>query len=171
MAQSGLLDAIVCIEHVFYYRSREERPTMTARCQTPRCGRYVQAGAARCAKHETSEAEGPPRDERVTRRVEFLERLEKGEYAALFDENMSRVIVQAAQAMKERGPDDEIGALRFVMAKLLAEEDDPAKLASSVARVVTAAMQAARASRAIGGETAEGLTGALTQILAELDEG
>jgi hypothetical protein len=110
-------------------------------------------------------------DAQEQRRQAFLERLEKGEYAALFDENVSRVIAQAAQAMQERGPDDEIGALRFVMARLLAEERDATKLASSVTRVVTAAVQAARTRRAIGGETAEGLTSALTQILVELDEG
>lgn len=143
---------------------------MTHRCQAPRCGRYVRIGAAHCDKHDETEPAGMT-DEQEQRRQAFLERLEKGEYAALFDENLSRVIAQAAQAMKERGPDDEIGALRFVMARLLAEEPDVTKLASSVTRVVTAAMQAARTGRTIGGETAEGLTGALTQILAELDEG
>jgi len=38
------------------------------------------------------------------------------------------------------------------MARLKAEEPDAAKLAASVTRVVTAAVQAARARRAIGGE-------------------
>lgn len=143
----------------------------THRCEAPGCGRFVHAGTTHCRRHdETGEARGSP-DPQETRRLAFLERLEQGEYAALFDENVSRVIAQAAQAMRERGPDDEIGALRFVMARLLAEEDDPAKLASSVTRVVTAAIQAARTRRAIGGDTAESLTGALTQILAELDEG
>ncbi len=143
----------------------------TNRCRASRCGRYVRAGAVHCPKHEERTEESDRPDPAAERRLEFLERLEQGEYAALFDENVGRVIAQAAQAMRERGPDDEIGALRFVMAKLLAEENDPAKLASSVTRVVTAAMQAARTGRAIGGESAEGLTSALTQILAELDEG
>ena len=122
----------------------------TNRCRASRCGRYVRAGAVHCPKHEERTEESDRPDPAAERRLEFLERLEQGEYAALFDE---------------------IGALRFVMAKLLAEENDPAKLASSVTRVVTAAMQAARTGRAIGGESAEGLTSALTQILAELDEG
>lgn len=145
---------------------------MTAhRCRTPRCGRYVRAGAAHCDRHEDREHDAGLPDEREKRRLAFLKRLEQGEYAALFDDNVSRVIAQAAQAMKDHGPDDEIGALRFVLARLLAEEVDPTKLATSVTRVVTAAMQAARTRRAIGGETAEGLTSALTHILAELDEG
>jgi uncharacterized Zn finger protein (UPF0148 family) len=145
---------------------------MTAhRCQAPGCGRFVRAGATLCRKHETDAIDDAPLDAREQRRLAFLERLETGEYAALFDDNLRRVITQAAQAMKEHGPDDEIGALRFVMARLMAEEVDPTKLATSVTRVVTAAVQAARARRAIGGEAAEGLTSALTQILVELDEG
>ncbi len=76
-----------------------------------------------------------------------------------------------AQAAAERSLADEIGALRFVLARLLAEEQgqDAAKLAASVARVAGVAVQAARAQRAIGGELADGLTEALTQILAEFD--
>jgi hypothetical protein len=145
---------------------------MTAhRCQNPRCGRYVRAEDAQYPQHDAREASDPPTDEKTERRLAFLERLETGEYAALFDDNLRRVIAQAAERMREHGPDDEIGTLRVVMARLMAEEQDPAKLAASVTRVVTAAVQAARARRAIGGDTAEGLTNALTQILAELDDG
>ena len=148
---------------------------MTAhRCQAPRCGRYAQTGARYCGMHKASETTGSPPDQmdKVTEtRLAFLKRLEQGEYAALFEENLGRVIAQAAQAMQERGPDDEIGALRFVLARLLAEEQDPAKLAASVTRVASAVVQAARAQRAISGDAAEGLTSALTQILTELDEG
>jgi hypothetical protein len=99
---------------------------------------------------------------------EFRRRLEDGDYRGLYDRRLSGVIAQAAA---ERSLDDEIGALRFVLARLLAEEQeqDAAKLAASVARVVGVAVQAARAQRAIGGELADGLTEALTQILAEFD--
>lgn len=141
------------------------------RCEAPRCGRFVHAGASRCNTHEGRGTGETPPDGRTERRLAFLERLERGEYAALFDDNLSRVIEQAARKMQEHGPDDEIGALRFVLARLLAEEHDPVKLASGVTRVASAAVQAARAQRAISGESAEGLTSALTQILAELDEG
>ena len=98
----------------------------------------------------------------------FRRRLEAGDYRGLYDRRLSGVIAQAAS---ERSLDDEIGALRFVLARLLAEEQeqDAAKLAASVARVVGVAVQAARAQRAIGGELADGLTEALTQILAEFD--
>jgi hypothetical protein len=143
----------------------------TNRCRAPGCGRFAATGADYCRRHEDRSTDDTRAGAREALRLAFLERLEKGEYAALFETNLSQVIAQAAKAMKERGPDDEIGALRFVMARLLAEEDDPAKLASGVTRVVTAAIQAARTQRTIGGETAEGLTSALTHILAELDEG
>jgi hypothetical protein len=145
---------------------------MTAQhCTAPGCGRFVRAGATLCRKHDTSVTGDTPPDDRTERRLAFLERLERGEYAALFDENLSRVIEQAARKMQEHGPGDEIGALRFVLARLLAEEQDAAKLAASVTRVASAAVQAARAQRTISGESADGLTSALTQILVELDEG
>jgi hypothetical protein len=121
--------------------------------------------------HDASSAGDATPDPLTERRLAFLERLERGEYAELFEENLSQVIAQAAKRMQERGPDDEIGALRFVLARLLAEEEDAVKLASGVTRVASAAVHAARAQRAISGESAEGLTSALTQILAELDEG
>lgn len=144
---------------------------MTAnRCRTPGCGRFVRAGASHCRDHGT-DATGDALDPRVEGRLTFLERLETGEYAALFDDNVRRVIAQAAQGMAEKGLVEEIGALRFVLARLLAEERNAIALAANVTRVTAAAVQAARAQRAISGETAEGLTTALTQILTELDEG
>jgi hypothetical protein len=44
-------------------------------------------------------------------------------------------------------------------------------LAKAVARVASVSIQAARAQRAISGQLAEGLTDAITQILAEFDGG
>ena len=98
--------------------------------------------------------------------AEFRRRLEAGDYRGLYDRRLSEVIAQAAA---ERSLADEIGALRYVLARLLAEEEDPAKLAASVARVAGVAVQAARAQRAVTGDLADGLTAALTQILIELD--
>lgn len=148
---------------------------MTAhRCQAPGCGRFVRAGAALCRKHddEVIDVGSPvPAKRESEARARFRERLKHGEYAALLDEKMSRVIAQAASAMTEQGLADEIGALRVVLVRLLEEEDDVSKLAASVARVASVAVQAARAQRAINGDAAQGLTSALTQILVELDEG
>ena len=145
---------------------------MTAhRCEAPGCGRFVRAGAIHCSRHEVTGVavrESEAIDERQAR---FRERLERGEYAELFDERMAPIIRQAAMALSERGLTDEIGALRYVLARLLMEEQDLTKLASNVTRVTSVAVQAARAQRAISGDVAQGLTSALTQILTELDEG
>ncbi|MBA2278241.1 MAG: hypothetical protein H0W06_10815 [Chloroflexia bacterium] len=113
------------------------------------------------------EASTAARRERERRAKRFRERLEEGNYRALFDASLARVIAEAAA---ERGLVEEIGALRLVLARLLVEEDDLSKLAANVARVASVAVQAARAQRAMSGEVAQGLTEALTRILIELDE-
>jgi len=105
-------------------------------------------------------------DARAERAARFRTRLEEGNYRALFDDYLARVIAEPAA---ERGLPDEIGALRLVLARLLREEDDPSKLAANVARVASIAVQAARAQRAISDDVARELTEALTQILVELD--
>jgi hypothetical protein len=63
---------------------------------------------------------------------------------------------------------DEIGALRLVLARLLADEDDPARLASSIPRIVDTTVRAIRAQRTLSGALAESLTEAMTQLLIEL---
>jgi len=145
---------------------------MTAhRCEAPGCGRFVRAGVTHCRKHEPIDSGEAEPDAFARARARFQERLERGEYEGLLDENVSQIIGQAARAMAEQGLTDEIGALRFSLMRLLAEEKDAAKLAGNVARVASVAVQAARTQRAISGDAAEGLTSALTQILTELDEG
>lgn len=145
---------------------------MTAhRCEAPGCGRFVRAGASFCAKHDPMDEVDDVLARQPELRSRFRERLEQGEYTALFDDHLSKVLHQAATAVSERGLIDEIGALRLVLARLLMEEDDLTKLASNVTRVASVAVQAARAQRAISGDVAQGLTSALTQILTELDEG
>ncbi len=163
------------------------------------CGRFVRAGETLCRGHGAAgneggrepatgvaaagqprrlaavvvrrtadgEADGEEAGERRRRAGEaFRRRVEAGDSRGLFDRRLGEVIAQAAA---ERSLADEIGALRYVLARLLAEEEDPAKLAASVARVAGVAVQAARAQRAVTGDLADGLTAALTQILTELD--
>ena len=94
--------------------------------------------------------------------------MESGAYRDLFGDRLGPLMEQAAS---EAGVGDELGALRIVMARLLAEEDDPVTLAKAVARVASVSIQAARAQRAISGQLAEGLTEAITQILSEFEGG
>ena len=85
--------------------------------------------------------------------------------AALLGPAVWSTIAQAGATSDLSG---EIGVLRVVLARLLLEEEDPARLAQGAARVAGALVQVARAQRAIGGETADGLTEAVTRILTEL---
>jgi hypothetical protein len=96
----------------------------------------------------------------------FRARIEEGDYRRLLGAAMHSVIQQAAA---EPGLDEEIGMLRVVLARLLVEEGDPAKLAAGAARIAHVAVQAARARHALQGQQADNLTEAITQILTELD--
>ena len=111
-------------------------------------------------------------DSSTERRTEaarvFQARLEAGDYRGLFGPSLNELMVQAAA---ERGVGDELAVLRIVMARLLAEEDDPVTLAEAISRVATVSIQAARGERAIDGQLAESLTDAVTDILAELEAG
>ncbi len=55
--------------------------------------------------------------------------------------------------------------------RVLAEEDDPERLATSIPRIVDTVVRAVRAQRALSGVMAEHLTEALTQVLIELGLG
>jgi hypothetical protein len=144
------------------------------RCAAPGCGRFVKRDAVFCSKHRAFEAnERAPYSELVPPEtddaaLEFYRRLTEGDYRHLFGETLREVIQQAAA---EPGLADEIGILRVVLARLMVVERDPAQLAESVSRVAGVAIQAARAQRAISGEQADGLTDAVTRLLAELDTG
>lgn len=107
------------------------------------------------------------RERRKNAAAAFRRRLAEGSFPALFDQKLRDVI---AEASRERNLSTEIGSLRFVLARLLAEEEDVGKLAASVARVSSVLVQATRVQRTIGGEVADGLTEAMTRILAELDD-
>ena len=108
------------------------------------------------------------RERRQEAATEFRARLDAGDYRGLFGPRLNELMLQAAA---EHGVDDEIAVLRIVMARLLAEEDDPVTLAKEISRVAAVSIQAARARRAITGKLAEGLTDAMTSILTELGAG
>jgi len=82
-----------------------------------------------------------------------------------------RVTELLTQPGTEESLAEEIGALRLVLARVLAEEDDPARLAASIPRIVDAVVRAVRTQRTLAAGTAEGLTAAMTQVLLELGLG
>lgn len=88
------------------------------------------------------------------------------QYAALTDRALRRALEEAG-----RGDSlvEEVGALRVVLLRLLAESgDDPADLAATIPRVVNATVRALRARRALADDAGGDLAGALTRALAEM---
>lgn len=150
-----------------------------ARCMAVGCGRFVRAGELFCRRHTVDDGVDPGDTERGDgddagaeetarrqRSAEFRRRLAAGNYRALFDEQVARAMTQAANG---DGVLDELGALRFVMARLLFEEDDLTRLATNVARVAGAAVRTARAQKLLNGDAGMRFTDAVTRILMELD--
>ena len=139
------------------------------RCAADGCGRFTARGAAFCGRHAAEEpadtGRAPPDEAPGARAAAFRERLAGGDWRALLGPAVWSTIAQAGATSDLSG---EIGVLRVVLARLLLEEEDPARLAQGAARVAGALVQVARAQRAIGGETADGLTEAVTRILTEL---
>ena len=161
------------------------------RCHAPGCRTLTRASAGYCVAHKhlgpgqrpageervghagreehfTEQLEREAVERRQAAAAEFRQRLEAGDYRGLFGERLGELMAQAAA---DGGVTDELAVLRIVMARLLAEEEDPVTLAKAVSRVASVSIQAARAQRAITGQLAEGLTDAMTTILAELEAG
>ena len=158
------------------------------RCRAPGCTNFARGATGYCAAHKglvgQSGRDGPPeaggdetfaertereaQERRAEAAAEFRRRMESGDYRGLFGERLSALMQQAAS---DGGVADELAVLRIVMARLVAEEDDPVTLAKAVARVAAVSIQAARAQRAINGQMAEALTDALTTILMEIEGG
>jgi len=143
---------------------------MGTRCVAAGCGRFVAREAVYCRRHEGVENagdRGPPASDGLDDAGErFRERLAGGDYRALLEPAVWEVISAAGA---ERGLANEIGSLRVVLARLLAEEADAGRLAQNAARVTAVLVQAARAQHALSGEMADGLAEAVTHILAEFE--
>lgn len=143
---------------------------MAERCAAAGCGRFVGRGQRWCRKHgDRFEAgdRGPPVTEEPDAGALFREQLARGDYRSLLEPGLWAAIGAAGT---ERGLANEIGLLRVVLARLLAEEPDPGRLAQSAARVTGVLVQAARAQHALSGDMADGLAEAVTHILAEFGE-
>jgi hypothetical protein len=98
---------------------------------------------------------------------------QNGSTDELVRRRIASILLRAGAPDEERAPplDDEIGALRLVLARVLETEEDPRRLAISIPRIVDAMVRATRAQRQVQGDQAEGLTEALTQVLLELGLG
>jgi hypothetical protein len=121
------------------------------RCAAVGCGRFVGPHARFCGRH------APVNDEPIPLRREARPVL--------------RLVPKESEAQStETGLAEEIEALRFVLHRLLSEEDDLARLAAGVARIASVVIQAAKAQQALSGNRSDELATALMRALAELDD-
>lgn len=115
------------------------------------------AGETRCTDHLDAPL---PAEERP--QTAFDRALAAGEYDDLLGPRLAKVVAQAAA---ETSVDNEVGIMRVTMAKLLAEETDPSKLAAGVARLSVAIAQMMRTRHALSGQMADSITDAVATIL------
>jgi hypothetical protein len=138
------------------------------RCAARGCGRWTRAGETFCRRHRgddderdresPAEAEGSGDDS-------FRARLTAGDYNALLGPGLRDMLRGAAADMSLQ---DEIGALRIAIARLLREEGDAQRLAAGLARVTDVSVRAARLRGASDAER-EGLPAALLDAAAQFD--
>ena len=122
--------------------------------------------AGQAAEEVGEEGDGEQRPKAL---AAFGRGLANGEYGAAFDGGIRAAMAQAAA---EKGVAEEIGALRLMLARLMAEvptTEDPVRLGHGVARVAGASVRAARAQKELLGEDTSEFQAALFQALAELD--
>jgi hypothetical protein len=90
---------------------------------------------------ELVERQGDQEARRAAARAACQRRVATGEYGELFDAPVRSILMQAGKAA---GLAQEMGALRYVLARVLAEEEDPVRQALGVSRVTSAAARVAR---------------------------
>ncbi len=141
--------------------------SQATRCERTGCRAWAMRGQSLCYAHMSQRAGRSDTDEQdgaaiVSPRLQNVleERIE---------ELVSRYVADVGLERESLG--EEISALRIVLARLLAEEHSPTRLATSIPRVVDAVVRAVRAERSMSGALAEGLTDAVTQVLLELGLG
>lgn len=100
-------------------------------------------------------------------RERFQERLKRAEYGALYDPPVKTVIEEAAAIP---GIDQELGAVRFALAKVLNDVEDAIQLAGTVARLAACTAQLLRVVRPTVRESDEQLISTLNQIMVDLEK-
>jgi len=129
-------------------------------CARPGCRAWAMRGRDYCWAHDPTRIRAGPAAQNAPVLAPGVRELIEQRVAELL-----------AQSGTEESLAEEISALRLVLARVLAEEDDPARLAASIPRIVDAVVRAVRTQRTLAAGTAEGLTAAMTQVLLELGLG
>src|SRR5690606_22687257 len=134
-------------------------------CARSGCRAWAMRGREYCRAHQTQRDRAGPSTDPVTPSGDDAP---SDRYRSIVER---RVLDLLGPAPPEGSLAEEIGALRLVLARVLEAEDDPARLAASIPRIVDVTVRAVRAQRTLGGATAENLTEALTQVLLEMGLG
>lgn len=135
------------------------------RCAARGCGRWTGAGAEFCRRHGQDHDPGRDEDTGADRLETFRSSLAAGDYDAMLAPGLREVLRDAAT---DPGLDEEVGALRVALTRLLSEERDASRLAVGVARVAGVAVQAARLRQGSEGGADE-TQAILRRVLAEVD--
>lgn len=149
---------------------------MSKKCARPGCRAWAMRGASYCAAHRSMERESGVfdrecNDGRLGRSDDFARAVRSGQADQLIERAVQQVIRQAGQ---DGSLQNEIGALRVVLNRVIAMdalEGDPAKTAATVARLVDSLVRAVKMQRALQGDLADDLAGALTTVLIEMGLG
>ena len=137
------------------------------RCERTGCRAWAVRGESLCYAHLTQRAGRV--DDRIQGDDRIVSPRVQDALEARVEEFVSHYVADAG--LERDSLAEEIGALRVVLARLLAEEESAARLATSIPRVVDAVVRAVRVQRSMSGALAEGLTEAVTQVLLELGLG
>lgn len=105
-------------------------------------------------------------DPRKELRAAFERRVDRGRYDELLSPQI-RALMQSGAAI--RGLDEELGAIRYALQKLMAEEQDANKLAAGIARLTSASVQAMKLGQMLGDASDASLADLFNEILSEFD--
>ena len=128
--------------------------------------RVVTAGRQRRAAGPMGEEDGDREAARTLARERLRRAMAGGDYDGLLDPSLWRLLDAAAGG---NGFGREIGALRFAMARLLVEEEDPRQLAASLARVASTIVRATQAQQKAVPTEDDPIRVALAAVTDELD--
>lgn len=106
-------------------------------------------------------------DPRAEQREVFQERVARGVYKELYDPPV-RMLIEEGAALQ--GVEEELGAIRFALARLMNEEEDPSKLATGVARLASATVQLLRVVRPAANQSDDPVLESVNQILIDLEK-
>ncbi|HET9661711.1 MAG TPA: hypothetical protein VFP05_15395 [Thermomicrobiales bacterium] len=118
-------------------------------------------------REEAAERREEEAERRAELRKRFQERLAQGGYDGLIDGPVQTVIEEAAAI---QGIDQELGAVRFALAKVLNDVEDANQLASSVARLAACTAQLLRVVRPTARESEGELIATLNQMMVDLEK-